>query len=176
MHGPLEFYNFGKASASNDFIANLILSTAPVIQPDLVVVYWTYLSRRQLYTPDGKVLKWNSSWDKLSVPIPDEYHDLCEAQAALENNHSNVANFVKNYQLVKYYLATQDITMLWGLANSGWLSQIGEHLDYRDMIRYASVDLKEHQCDYGRDMEHPGPETAGRIANQFLITYVNSQH
>lgn len=172
--GSVEYYNFGKASASNDLISELVVTSQPVAQPDLVVIYWTYFSRRQLHTPDGKVLKWNQHWKDLSVPLPNEYEELYEAQNALINSYSDLDNFLKNFQLVKHFLRAQGIPMIWGLANAGWFAQIGHHLDEADLKTYADMGLREHMSDYARDMHHPGPDTVRLLNEKLIQTYVRS--
>jgi hypothetical protein len=173
VYGSSEFYNFGKASASNDDIANIIVDSEPIVQPDLVVVYWTYFSRRALYTEDGKILKWNKHWDNMSVPISEKYHPLCEAQRVLINNNSNVNNFIKNFRLVKYYLRNKGISMLWGLANSKWMVQIGQYLEHDDLKTYADLSLDSNLVDYSRDMMHPGPESVDQMVTKLMMSYAS---
>lgn len=172
---PVECYNFGKAAASNDLIANIIGGTVPVLKPDLVVVYWTYLSRRSIYASNGTALKWIAHWKEWGDDVPKMHVPLYEAHDVLNTNQNNVDNFIKNYLLVKYYLQAQNIPMIWGLANRNWLPNVAHYMEPNDLRRYANVDVEEHMADYARDMEHPGPGAAIKIAKEFCRTYVTSQ-
>jgi len=172
---PVEDYNFGKAAASNDLIANIVLGTVPVLKPDLVVVYWTYLSRRSIYANNGAVLKWITHWKEWGDDVPKMHVPLYEAHEVLNTNQNNVDNFIKNYMLVKYYLQAQNIPMVWGLANGKWFPNVAHCMDSKDLHSYASVDLESNMIDHARDVEHPGPGSAIRIAKEFCRTFMRNR-
>ena len=165
--------NLGKAAISNDRIADIIHGTVPLLKPDLVVVYWTYFSRRDIYTEDGEVMKWISHWKEWGDTVPKKRKPLFEAQSMLCSNSANVSNFVRNFLLVKYYLKTLNIPMVWGLANRQWIKNVGQYLDSEDLQSYADVDVARHTVDYARDMEHPGAISAILIAKQFRDAYTS---
>lgn len=166
-----EAFNLAKASASNDYISRLVLQTVPLLNPDIVVVLWTYPARRELYSDDGTEVKWIKNWKLRGDYEQDGENRFMEAAETLCNADNDTSNFVKNYNLVKYFLESNKIPWMWGLVNANTMFNIMPHLNKDDLEICCSFDLSKRTCDLSRDMMHPGKDTIKKFSNEFVEIY-----
>jgi hypothetical protein len=166
-----EIFTLAKAAASNDFISRLIYSTVPVLKPDLVVIYWTYVSRRDLYADDGNTLSFAQHWSEMSVQYPEKYHGLLTSQQALNNWRANANNFLRNYLFVKYFLQTHSIPYVWSLESHEWYKNKHHYFDQFDHDRYVNCGLENYCTDFSRDQMHPGRKSIDVISKRLFYHY-----
>lgn len=166
-----EAFNLAKASASNDYISRMILQTTPILNPDVVVVLWTYTTRRELYTEEGHEVKWIKNWRLRGEYERSGDESFMEAAEALCNVDNNINNFVKNYNVVKYFLESKKIPWMWGLVNVQSMFNIMPHLDTNDLEICCGFDLSKETCDLSRDLMHPGSKTIEKFSDAFVEIY-----
>lgn len=166
-------FNLGIAGASNDLIARTILSTVPLLNPEFVFVYWTYMTRRELYQEDGEPIQWLRNWRYQSVPVDRENEPMMEAQEEISHFTSNINNLLWNMKMVDLFLKGCNIKYAWSVVDGHlWrYEEVYKHFSvYSDNHLQAS--LADIGVDSARDMRHPGPKTTEKIAkgivNYFL--------
>jgi len=166
-----EIYNLAKAGASNDFISRVIYSTVPILKPDLVVIYWTYVTRREVHAEDGTALSFMKSWSTMSVPYPEQYHRLLMSQHALSNWRADANNFLRNYLFMRYFLQAHSIPYVWSLESDNWYQNKHQWFEQWDHDRYVNCGLENYYFDYSRDQMHPGPKSIDVISKRLFDHY-----
>lgn len=166
-----EIFNLAKAAASNDFISRVLYSTVSQLRPDLVVIYWTYVTRRELHAEDGNTLSFLKSWPIMSVPFPEQYHELLTSQQVLSNWRADADNFLRNYLLVKYFLQAHSIPYVWSLESHRWYENKQQYFDQYDHDRYINCGLENYYLDFSRDQVHPGPKSIDVISKRLFDHY-----
>ena len=153
VKGEVTNFNFGLPATSADFIARMIHSSIPVINPNLVLVLFPFYGRSEYFEPDGSMRKRypNNKLDK-------EYYEIWG------NHHDFRNNFMKNFFFIKYFLELHNIPWLCTTCDDS----ITDELRTKD--NYAG-DFSLVENDWARDMSHPGPLSNKRIAELFFKKY-----
>lgn len=140
--------NFGTGGRSNDFITRCLLTYYDLINPDLVLIMYTGLSRREIYTKDGGIEPFmtTSSWGFLKET--NEGIETQEHLISLQNNNEDFINWYKNHLLIKYFLETKKCNWLW----NGAFQVPTEYQEFNRFDGDYDVFL-----DWGVDNTHPGP-------------------
>jgi hypothetical protein len=141
-------WNLGVCGASNDYIARLLHLAVPVLEPDLVLILFTHLNRREYVTANGRRIHYNPSCSTAQDPVATEVA-ACFSKLASESD--DLLNFFRNYKSVESLLAGR--SWLYSLVKSSNVDPIQVHLD-----RLRRVDATR-TIDKARDHSHPGPET-----------------
>jgi hypothetical protein len=140
--------NFGTGGRSNDFITRCLLTYYDLIKPDLVLIMYTGVSRREVYTKDNGIEPFmpTSVWGYF-----DETEDGIKTQehlSQLQNDNEDFINWYKNHLLIKYFLESKKCNWLW----NGWMDI---PLEYSETNRYDGN--YKYFTDFGVDGLHPGP-------------------
>lgn len=165
VNGNNMAFNLGIAGASNDLIARTVISTVPIIKPDFVFIYWTYLTRREIYMDSGEPLQWLRNWKKQTVKVKEDAALYMEAQDKLTHFASNINNVLRNITLVDLFLKNQGIRYYWSMVEAHMFQFDGiteEFIPFSD--NYLHANLPDILLDTSRDMQHPGVKTNQKIA------------
>jgi hypothetical protein len=147
--------NFGTGGRSNDFICRCLLTYYDVIKPDLVLIMYTFLHRREIYTEDGGIepfipsLKWGYMEETNTGKI------IQNNLSQIQNDNEDFINWYKNHQLIKLFLESKK-------SNWGWNGTFLK-TDYTDENRFDGN--YTNFIDVGVDNTHPGPKHNAVYAN-----------
>lgn len=131
--------NFGHSGRSNDYIARTILTFVDKVKPDLVLVMYSYPSRREYYKKDGGIEPFALNPWGYYKEHPDGIKEF-EMYSELSNMEDDFINWYKNHQLITYYLKSKKIPFIWNGVFIG--------TDYTDENRFDGEYKKysdEHQ-------------------------------
>jgi hypothetical protein len=157
--------NFGTGGRSNDFISRCLLSYFELIKPDLVLIMYTYPTRKEIFTKDGGVEPYipTSIWGYL-----EETEDGIKIQKNLtdiQNDFSDIQNWYKNHLLITNFLKANNTPFLW---NGSFLNT-----DYIDENRfdgdYATF------IDFAVDGAHPGPKHNKEYSKKLYSYLIDNQ-
>ena len=97
-------HNFGISGRSNDYICRCLLSYYDLIKPDLVLIMYTTLQRREIYTKDNGIEPYmpTSVWGYMGET--DDGKEIQELKVKLQNGNEDLVNWYKNHLLIKYFL------------------------------------------------------------------------
>lgn len=165
-------YNLGIAGASNDLIARSITSTIPLLNPDFVVILWTYHTRREIYSEDGTAIQWLRNWEKQTVRVEAEATSHMHAQNQLSHFVSNINNQILNMTLVDLFLKNRNIPYVWAMVNTYWLTEepVREKLVDFQYNFTGMMGINDLQCDVSRDLMHPGKRTVEKMSRHISET------
>ena len=141
--------NFGTGGRSNDFICRCLMSYYDLINPDLVLIMYTGMSRREIYTKDGGIEPFMSTGAWGYLKDTDEGVEVQENLVNLQNDNQDFINWYKNHLLVKYFLESKKCNWLW----NGSFQTPKEYVD--DTNRYDG-EYGMPFINFGADGIHPG--------------------
>lgn len=141
--------NFGTGGRSGDFLVRCLFSYYDLIKPDLVLIFYPEIVRREIYTKDGGIEPYmpTSAWGYM-----EETEDGMRTQQLrieLQNDNDDFINWYKNHQLIKLFLESKKCNFIW----NGSLIRSS----YKDEFRYDG-DFFINIIDKGVDNGHCGPE------------------
>lgn len=144
-------FNFGTGGRSNDFISRCLISYFDLIQPDLVLINYTFPTRREYYTKDNFIepfhpaAKWGYMLEKDGELI---HKNLFE----LQNDNEDFVNWYKNHLLIKNFLENKKCNWVWEGNNL--------NTEYTEFNRFETGFEKHNgyfkYIDKGADNMHPG--------------------
>jgi hypothetical protein len=150
--------NLSEGGGSNDYIARCVLEACAWHRPDLVVILFTFASRKE-YVDGEKVVSVLAA--KRGRPASRYYQYYTDQEGMI--------NALKNMLLVQFYCGQCSIPLLFGWVESWrWEEEwVAAHpicgpllaaLDPHVMLRFGIED-RDILCDKARDNGHPGPRT-----------------
>jgi len=142
--------NFGTGGRSNDFIVRCLLTYYDLIKPDLVLIMYTGMSRREIYTNSGGIEPFMSSASWGYLKDINEGVEIQENLVSLQNDNQDFVNWYKNHLLIKYFLESKKCNWLW----NGFFQIPKEYTD--DTNRFDG-DYGMPFINFGVDGIHPGP-------------------
>ncbi len=148
--------NLGHGGRSNDYISRTLLTFYDLFQPDLVIILYTNLHRREIYTEENGVegfIPTHANGYFRNTPDGTRKQSML---FKLQNDNEDYINWYKNHQLIKLFLESKKCNWIW---------------DGGEQIREYYVDSNILDCDYcnmtdetdnrlidnGTDGVHPGP-------------------
>jgi hypothetical protein len=155
-------WNLGISGSSGDCVARTLHLTVPRLNPDIVLVLFPKLARREYVSAHGVIMNYNPS----AIPWNISIKQIFERFAALSSANDDLVNFFRNYKSIEALLA--DRCWLFTFTELGALGQMKEHLDPE---RYAGA---YRFVDRARDHAHPGPETHRIICDRFWTKFVEN--
>ena len=145
--------NFGTGGRSNDFITRCLLTYFDLVKPDLVLINYTFPSRREYYSKDNFIepyhptAKWGFMQEKEDGEMIHSYISY------LQNDNEDFINWYKNHLLIKYFLESKKCNWLWEGNNLNT-----EHSDFnRFETGFKKYGPYFKYIDVGVDNKHPGP-------------------
>ena len=142
--------NFGTGGRSNDFISRCLLTYFDLVNPDLVLIMYTYPHRREIYTKEGGIepfipgLRWGYISDT------DEGNYVQELKERLQNVYEDYDNWYRNHLLIKNYLKVKKTPFVW---NGSFLKIDNYEIPSEENRFDGDYDIF---IDIGADNNHPG--------------------
>ena len=98
-------WNLGLPAKSNDYIARIILNTTKLLKPDIVLIGFTGISRREYWDCKGKCIDFVPSnvFKIVKQKAPEDLH-IHKRLATLQSEYENINNFVRNFQCINSVL------------------------------------------------------------------------
>jgi hypothetical protein len=91
-------WNLGVGGGSNDLIARVLCLALPLLDPDIVVVNFTSLERREYYTPANDRMRF------IPAAFPPSLRETQQHFLALTSQADDQANLLRNYQWIEALL------------------------------------------------------------------------
>jgi hypothetical protein len=157
--------NFGTGGRSGDFVVRCLLSYYNLIKPDLVLIFYPDISRKDIYTIEGGVEPYmpSSAWGYMEET---ENGRLIQKNLLeIQNNNNDFANWYKNHLLIKLFLESKKCNFIW----NGSLIQS----PYKDEFRYDG-DFFTNIIDKGVDDRHTGPNHLKNYSTK-LYDHINTK-
>ena len=139
-------YNFGTGGRSNDFIVRCLVSYFDLIKPDLVLIMYTYPTRKEYYTNSNGIEPYipGQSWGFLEETP--EGRAVQYLKDKLQNDNEDFINWYKNHLLISNFLENKKTPFVW--------SDAILETQYNDNNKF-SFDYYPY-LDAGADGMHPG--------------------
>jgi len=167
---PTINWNLSNPGGSNDYVARVLSSAVPTLKPDLAIINFTFMGRREFITETGQVIGYTPN-----VPeniIKDVMHpealDVYRAFDQLASRADDIKRFTLNYRLCEAVLEQHAVTWCYStlekiaseeiFAIEGGKHHIGAILD---------ADAK------AADGQHPGPE-ANRLFADAIFQHLEA--
>ncbi len=148
-------WNLGLIGGSNDYIGRVLNMAVPALNPDIVLVLFTWLNRREYMSAHGEPVNYRPNW----TPRDRAYREVCKHFAALTSAHDDLLNFYRNYKSVENLLRGR--SWAFSFTNEKDMAAVMPYLDLDHLVVRAKI------VDSARDMVHPGPATHGQICGNF---------
>jgi hypothetical protein len=151
--------NFGCGGRSCDYIVRCLISYYDLLKPDLVLIQYPNISRREIYTEMGGIEPFmpQSTWGYLLET--EDGNSIQKNMLELQNDNSDFINWYKNHLLVKYFLDSKKCNWLW----NGSFAISDEYQEYNRFDGdFGSI------VDRGVDGAHPGPNHNNLYANKLF--------
>ncbi len=161
--------NFGLSSRSNDYISRCLLTYYDLIKPDLVIIFYTFTTRREYIDETNSISSTmvrkskDSFWSSFKNP---ENDIILNSHINLSNEHQDKYNWYKNHLLIKNFLENKGCNWIW---NGDLL--IEKNYQESNRIDGGFLNDQNQFMDYAVDNLHPGPKTNLRYA-QKLFSYI----
>lgn len=157
--------NFGVGGRSNDFIVRCLLSFFDSIKPDLILIMYTYPTRKEYYTTSGGIEPFipGQSWGYLSETSDGK--QVQHSKTMLQNDNEDYINWYKNHLLITNFLENKKVPFVWNDLTSKNFYKDNNKFEYN---HYPYID-------YGVDFAHPGPEHYKTYAKS-LYEYVSKNN
>jgi hypothetical protein len=140
-------WNLGLCGSSNDYISRVLHVAVPLLDPHVVLVKYTYLSRREYVTATGRYCNYTSKF----TPSDPVMKEVFAHFASLSSAHDDELNFYRNYKSVETLL--KERVWLFSFCTQAGIEPV---LHFTDRSRFAGLFPK---VDKARDGGHYGPET-----------------
>jgi hypothetical protein len=142
--------NFGCGGRSNDYISRCLLSYYDLIKPNLVLIMYTSLERREVWTKsDGVKPFMPPCWGYLRDS--DEGRNTCNNLIDLQNDDSDFINWYKNHLLIKLFLDSKKCNWIWN-------GSFGVYKEFKEYNRFDGDYMSDSFIDLASDESHPGPK------------------
>lgn len=161
--------NMGVGGRSNDFISRCLLTYFDIIKPDLVLIMYTSLHRREVFTDDGGIEPYilTNAWGFMEET--NEGRRTQKLKGELHNHNEDLSNWYKNHLLIKYFLDSKKCNWLW----NGWMGVPGHITEPNRFDGNYGLPFR----DLGVDGKHPGPnhnkEYSENLYKHIFRTYRN---
>lgn len=174
---PVVDWNLGIGGSSPDYIARMLVSVLPVLQPAVVLMVFPYPGRREHIDADGRVSYFNNGragQRRLASRLlePDK-HALMQASLALASEGNDAVNLYKNYQVCESLCEKHGTMWLYSATRDVFLDDITHLVNPAHRVQPGLSDLKAGFDDdpadgLARDMQHPGPGPHREMAGLFM--------
>lgn len=153
-------WNLGRGGASCDYVARMLHLAVSRLKPDIVLILFPQLSRREYVSAQGRLIHYTSNYFA-SDPVTRE---ICGHLSALSNAYDDQLNFYRNYKSIESLLAQHP--WLYSFADAADAAAV---MRYVDQARFVEV---TQGIDRARDGAHPGPQTNQAICEGFWNRFV----
>jgi hypothetical protein len=156
-------WNLGLSGISNDSMARMLHLCVPKLDPDIVLVLFTYAARREYVAAHGRRLDYFPNYPQINDLVLDE---LAMHFKALSSTFDDQLNLFRNYMSIKCLL--KDRPWYFSMTVPQEMDLLSGHLDPAHQVAAHQV------IDKGRDHVHPGPETHQSICDLYWEKFTES--
>lgn len=153
-------WNLGLSGRTNDYVAEMLHLSVPVLQPDIVLILFPQFGRREYMTAHGRLLHYVPNYqhpDPVAMEVFGHF-------SALSSSLDDQLHFFRNYKSVECLLA--DRCWLFAVTKTEELESLRGHIDES---RYVGG---MRWLDKARDQAHAGPETHQLLSENFWNRFV----
>ena len=156
-------YNLSWPGVSSDYVARIVTVVVPIIKPNVVLVNFPYLPRREYFDIDGNIFQFRPNKKPNSI----KESKFISNFLALSSPYQDACNLFKNYILIDSICKQNNAVFLYSVSNSDQPTyQKVRHL-FDESKKANSID----KIDFARDGGHPGIKTNENHAFNFLKAY-----
>lgn len=166
---PVFNWNLSWCGKSNDYIARMLVISLSVLQPDIVLINFTAIGRKELFDLDGRCI------DYFPAHTRQQSEDL--VTEALRRGMDRIAsplddlmNFTRNFKIIELAMSRQRKLWMYSILVPKQVKQVENLLPQRNRV---SGTIK--MIDTARDGAHPGPLSHRLFAEQIINTYQRLQ-
>ncbi len=139
--------NFGFGGRSNDYVSRCLLTYYDLIKPDLVLIMYPPIHRRDIYTKDGGIEPFTPIHEWGYTNETEDGKKIQKYLTELQNDNEDFVNWYKNHQLIKYFLLSKGCNWIW----TDWMGKLE---DYSEFNRFHNN--YNYFIDIGAEGKHPG--------------------
>lgn len=168
-------WNISLPGKSNDYIARIALAMPHTLKPNIMLISFTGIGRREYFDANFKINKNKQCFDYIPQNHPNivknfKPHFLETSQKFIDMSspHEDFLNFYKNYKLIEMTCELHNIQLLFTF--SCW-SKEKELKNVNHGINEELYVGAFNTMDYAKDNQHPGIKSNRRIANKFWRKY-----
>ena len=156
-------WNFAWPGTSGNYVARIISSCIPFLKPDILLVNFPHMSRREFFDAQGEVFA-----HRLRIEInPDKSGDLQEAHISLVSLYQDMYQFLMNYRLIESIAKIHNVKWMYSI-------QRGDQDVYKmihNLIDESCLVDSLNKIDVARDGGHPGVESHANHARNYFDVY-----
>lgn len=159
---PVKNFNLSYPGKSNDYISRVLFNAVEILNPDLILIQFTRISRREYINDNGEIVHYLPTRGKQGL-TDNEYKSF----VTLSNDYSDFYNFSKNYFFIEQFLNSLKINYLfcdWPLPYQ-FKELSRSKMNYTESKQY--VGHIEH-LDFARDQAHIGVKSHKTLSQKFL--------
>jgi hypothetical protein len=105
-------FNLGISGGSNDYIARSVLTWTEYLNPAIVLIMYTYPTKREIYTDAGNLEPYHPiPWGYLNEDL--DGRKLWSNIISSTSNEEDYINWYKNHLLISNYLKNKQIPFIW---------------------------------------------------------------
>ena len=149
--------NLGHGARSNDYICRTLLTFYDFFNPDLVIILYTNLHRKEIYTEE------NSVEGFIPTHANGYFRDTTDGIRKqsmlfkLQNDNEDYINWYKNHQLIKLFLESKKCNWIWDGNKRIRKYYTDDNMFHKDYCNMTDK-TKNGLIDMGTDNTHPGPK------------------
>jgi hypothetical protein len=149
--------NLGVGGRSNDYICRTLLTFYDFFKPDLVIILYTNLHRREIYTEENGVegfIPTHANGYFSETPNGIRKQSML---FKLQNDNEDYINWYKNHMLIKLFLESKKCNWIWDASNMVRTHYTDDNMFDKDYC-HLTDETPSKLIDYGTDYVHPGPK------------------
>ncbi len=148
--------NLGHGGRSNDYICRTLLTFYDFFNPDLVIILYTNLHRREIYTEQNGVegfIPTHANGYFRDTPDGSKKQSML---FKLQNDNEDYINWYKNHMLIKLFLESKKSKWIWDGSDHIRKYYIDDNMFDKDYCNLTDK-TPNRLIDNGVDGIHPGP-------------------
>lgn len=176
-------WNLGVSGGSADYISRILYSALPVLQPDIVLIVFPPLLRREyvndtdrLFIFTDRIGSYNPVRKLVHWFYDPENSNQNAAHRSLSSDHADQINFFKNYQLCEALCVKHDVMWLYSPFSQLQFQHAKHLLNSEQLVEPGLLDLRNQGIEnsegadrcFARDLGHPGVEPNRRTAEMYF--------
>lgn len=172
LNRPIENWNLAINGGSNDYIVRTLHCAIPILKPNIVIICFSSLSRREYISADGTYYSLYSQVNQLKN-LSQKDNEIIKHYYGLTSHYNDQLNFFSAYKSAESLLNLHKIKWLYSTTYGGKLIT-------REMKSLAHifdkgkfVDDGINIIDFARDNKHPGKESMKRFSNKLIDKIFN---
>lgn len=154
--GDAVVWNLSSPGKSNDYIARMVDVFTNTWKPTLCLINFTFLQRREFFNKKGQYVHYLRQAKELSW-----HKDIVDNLDKLSNPFEDLANFYKNYKIIKNCMGAKSIPWLFSNCDEAItdLVEVAHDPTYVEFFK---------KLDIARDNMHPGPKSHKWLGDMYI--------